>query len=229
MIVRSWVAAALLILICPSGQAGSDLETLLARMDGAAAEFRGMRAKLRWVKYTAIVEDESVEEGVIKVLRGKEGEFRLLVEFHTPYSYFFAVRGEKAEIYRPRIATVEEYDLSNSKAALEQALLLGFGTGGRFLSEHYDVTWGGREAAAGEATVKLELVPKDEKMAQRIPRLEMWVATASRQPVQQKLYLPTPGDYRLYTYTEIARNPRLRGADLRLKIPRGVKRVYPQR
>ena len=227
MIVRTWVAAALLI--CSSAQAGSDLETLLAQMDRAAAEFRGMQAKLRWVKYTAIVEDESVEEGVIKILRGKDGEFRLLVEFQAPYSYFFAVRGEKAEIYRPRIATVEEYDLSNSKAALEQALLLGFGTGGRFLSEHYNLTWQGRETAAGEATVKLELIPKAEKMAQRIPRLEMWVSKASWQPVQQKLYLPTTGDYRLYTYTEIALNPRLRGSDLRLKIPRGVKRVYPQR
>ena len=227
MIVRTWVAAVLLI--CPSMQGASDLETLLARMDQAAAEFRGMQAKLRWVKYTAIVEDESVEEGMIKVLRGKDGEFRLLVEFQTPYSYFFAVRGEKAEIYRPRIATVEEYDLSNSKAALEQALLLGFGTEGRFLSENYNVTWQGREAAAGEATAKLELVPKTEKMAQRIPRLEMWVSTASWQAVQQKLYLPAAGDYRLYTYSEIALNPSLRGSDLRLKIPRGVKRVYPQR
>ena len=66
-------------------------------------------------------------------------------------------------------------------------------------------------------------------MAQRIPRLEMWVSIASWQPVQQKLYLPTAGDYRLYTYTEIALNPPLRRSDLRLKIPRGVKRVYPQR
>ena len=227
MIVRTWVAAALLI--CPSVQAASDLEMLLASMDRAAAEFRGMRAKLRWVKYTAIVEDESVEEGVIKVLRGKAGEFRLLVEFQAPYSYFFAVRGVKFEIYRPRIATVEEYDLSNSKAALEQALLLGFGTGGRFLSEHYDVTWQGHETAAGEATVKLDLVPKAEKMAQRIPRLEMWVSTTSWQSVQQKFYFPTPGDYRLSTYTEIDLNPRLRGSDLRLKIPRGVKRIFPQR
>ena len=225
--MRTWVAAALLI--CPSVQAASELETLLAHMDRAAAEFRGMQADLRWLKYTAIVEDESVEEGVIKVLRGKDGEFRLLVEFQVPYSYFFAVRGTKAEIYRPRIATVEEYDLSSSKAAIEQALLLGFGTGGRFLSEHYNVTWQGRETAAGEATVKLELVPKAEKMAQRIPRLEMWISTTSWQSVQQKLYLSTAGDYRLNTYTEIALNPRLRGSDLRLKIPRGVKRVYPQR
>ena len=140
MNVRTWVAAALLI--CASGQA-SELETLLAHMDQAAAEFRGMQANLRWVKYTAIVEDESVEEGAIKVLRGKDGEFRLLVEFRVPYSYFFAVRGTKAEIYRPRIATVEEYDLSSSKAAIEQALLLGFGTGGRFLSEHYNIAWSG--------------------------------------------------------------------------------------
>ena len=93
----------------------------------------------------------------------------------------------------------------------EQALLLGFGTEGRFLSEHYNVTWQGHETAAGEAAVKLELVPKAEKMAQRIPRLEMWVSTASWQPVQQKLYLPTAGDYRLYTLHRNRAEPAVAG------------------
>lgn len=227
MIVRAWVAMALLA--CPAMQGAPNLNTVLEHMDRAASQFRSMQANLRWIRYTAIVEDKSVEEGVIKVLREKSGEFRLLVEFQVPYTYFLAVRGEKAEIYRPRIATVEEYDLSNSKAAIEQALLLGFGTGGRFLREHYGVTWRGYESAAGETAVKLELIPKAKRMAQQIPRIEMWVSTATWQSVQQKLYLPADGDYRLSTYTEISLNPKLLGSDLRLKIPRSVKRVYPQR
>ena len=206
-----------------------ELDTLLANMDRASDAYRGMQAQVSWVSYTDIVEDTSTEEGIIKVLRDKKGQVNLLIEFQKPYPYFVSIQGTKVEIYRPRIATVEEYDVSKSKDALEQALLLGFGTAGRFLSEHYELKLAGEEQAAGEATVKLELVPKTEKMRQSMSRLEMWISTTQWQPVQQKLYGPNPGDYRLYTYTDITLNPPLKESALRLKIPRKVKRVFPQR
>ena len=131
-----------------------------------------MQADVRWLKYTDIVEDESIEEGVIRVLRDKEKQFNLLIEFQKPYPYFVSVRGTKVEIYRPKIATVEEYDLSKSREMLEQALLLGFGTAGRVLRENYELKMEGEEKAAGTATVKIELVPKSEKMRTNMPRLE---------------------------------------------------------
>lgn len=220
----------ILLLFLPSWPAlAVDLDTLLANMDRASDAYRGMQAQLSWVSYTDIVEDTSTEEGIIKVLRDKKGRINLLIEFQKPYPYFVSIQGTKVEIYRPRIATVEEYDVSKSKDALEQALLLGFGTAGRFLSEHYELKLAGEETAAGEATVKLELVPKTEKMRESMSRLEMWISTNQWQPVQQKLYGPNPGDYRLYTYTDITLNPPLKESALRLKIPRKVKRVFPQR
>ena len=200
----------ILLLFLPSWPAlAVDLDTLLANMDRASDAYRGMQAQLSWVSYTDIVEDTSTEEGIIKVLRDKKGRINLLIEFQKPYPYFVSIQGTKVEIYRPRIATVEEYDVSKSKDALEQALLLGFGTAGRFLSEHYELKLAGEETAAGEATVKLELVPKTEKMRESMSRLEMWISTNQWQPVQQKLYGPNPGDYRLYTYTDITLNPTL--------------------
>ena len=206
-----------------------ELDTLLANMDRASDAYRGMQARVSWVNYTDIVEDKSTEAGIIKVLRDKKGQVNLLIEFQKPYPYFVSIQGTKVEIYRPRIATVEEYDVSKSKDTLEQALLLGFGTAGRFLSEHYEIELAGEEKAAGEATVKLELVPKAEKMRESMSRLEMWISTTQWQPVQQKLYGPNPGDYRLYTYTDITLNPPLKESALRLRIPRKVKRVFPQR
>ena len=206
-----------------------ELDTLLANMDRASDAYRGMQAQVSWIKYTDIVEDTSTEEGVIKVLKDEKGQVNLLIEFEKPYPYFVSIQGTKVEIYRPRIATVEEYDVSKSKDALEQALMLGFGTAGRFLSEHYELKIAGEEEAAGEATVKLELVPNTEKMRQSMSGLEMWISKSQWQPVQQKLYGPNPGDYRLYTYTDISLNPPLKDSALRLKIPRKVKRVFPQR
>ncbi len=206
-----------------------EMDVVLARMDTASEGFRAMQADVRWLKYTDIVEDESIEEGVIRVMRDKKSRINLLIEFQKPYPYFVAVHGTKVEIYRPKIATVEEYDLSKSKEMLEQALLLGFGTAGRFLRENYELKILGREEAAGAEAVKIELVPKSEKLRGNMPRLEMWVSTSDWQAVQEKIYGANPGDYRLYTYTNVKRNPPMKESALKLKIPGKVKRIFPQR
>lgn len=219
----------LLLALLPSVQAAPDLQTVLANMDRASAGFKGMRADVEWVKYTAIVDDKSVEKGVIVVRRESDKSASVMIEFQDPYPYFFSLRGAKVEIYRPKIAQVEEYDLSSSRGMLEQALLVGFGASGKFLSEHYNVELKGEETAAGQPTVKLELIPKSEEMLKRVPRLEMWISTKNWQAVQQKLYQPHSEDHRLYTYTNITLNPPQKDSDFRLKIPRGVKRVYPQK
>ena len=226
--VRRIFLGTLVTLLIPSLSA-IELEAVLARMDAAAQGFRAMQADVRWLKYTDIVEDESIEEGVIRVMRDNKKQINLFIEFQKPYPYFVSVRGAKVEIYRPKIATVEEYDLSKSREMLEQALLLGFGTAGGFLRENYQLKMGGEENAAGEAAVRLELVPKSEKLRGNMPRLEMWVSTSDWQPVQEKIYGANPGDYRLYTYTKIKRNPPMKDSALKLKIPGKVKRIFPQR
>jgi len=227
--LASHILPILLLLLLPWPAQAAELDTLLANMDRASDAYRGMQAQVTWIKYTDMVEDKSTEEGIIKVLKDKKGQVSLLIEFQRPYPYFVSIQGTKVEIYRPRIATVEEYDVSKSKDTLEQALLLGFGTAGRFLSKHYEIKLAGEEDAAGEASIKLELVPKTEKMRESMSRLEMWISKSQWQPVQQKLYGPNPGDYRLYIYTGITLNPPLKDSALRLKIPRKVKRVFPQR
>ncbi len=206
-----------------------EMNELLARMDVASDSFQSMQANVRWLKYTDIVDDESIEEGVIHVMRNKRKQINLVIEFRDPYRYFFSVRGTKVEIYRPKIATVEEYDLSKSREILEQALLLGFGTAGRLLREKYELMMVGKEEVVGMTSIKIALVPKSQKLRGQMPRLEMWVSTRDWQPVQERIYGVNPGDYRLYTYTNIKRNLPMKDSALKLKIPAGVKRVYPQR
>ena len=219
----------LALVLLPTLQASTELETVLRNMDQAADRFSTLEAQVRWVKYSALVEDESAEEGVIVVRRNNDKTVDMLLEFQQPYSYFLSVQGTKVEIYRPRIAQVEEYDLSRSRETLEQALLLGFGTAGRFLRENYHVQMRGEETAAGQPTIKLELIPKSDDLLRKIPRLEMWISKTEWQPVQQKLYEINPGDYRLYTYTKIALNPALKDSAFKLKIPKNTRRVFPQR
>ena len=231
------LTAILGLALVPALPAAVELQTVLRNMDATAAKFQGLEAHVEWVKYTAIVDSKSVEDGKILARRNKDRSVDVLIEFEhavvngtrTPYNYFVSVRGTKAQIYRPRIATVEEYDVSKSKDILDQVLLLGFGTAGRYLEENYNVTLKGEETAAGEETVKLELIPKSEELLKKIPRLEMWISKSKWHPVQEKLYEANSGDYRLHTYTGIVFNPPLNDSLFRLKLPGNVKKVNPQK
>jgi outer membrane lipoprotein-sorting protein len=228
-ILMRTVVAILVLVLAPTLPAAVDLQTLLRNMDATSAKFRGLQANVEWVKYTAIVDVSRSEQGIIQARRGKDGSVDVMIEFTKPSQYFVSVRGTKAQIYRPRIATVEEYDVSKSKDLLDQVLLLGFGTAGRYLEENYTITLKGEEAAAGEDAVKVELIPKSEQLLKKIPRLEMWISKSKWHPVQEKLYEVNSGDYRLHTYTDIVFNPPQKDAQFRLKLPGNVKKVTPQK
>ncbi len=213
----------MLLALLPGALPAQNLEAVLSRMDAASASFQSLTARLRILKYTAIVRDESVEEGAIWVQRLKRGRSRLLIEFSSPDRYYVALSDKKAEIYRPKIGQVEEWDISRYRDLAEQ--IWPFGASGRDLSGRYAISWKGPEAVAGQAAVKLELTPKSEKLAQNVPRIETWISTSHWQPVQQKFYDPTPGDFRLSTYTQVQLNVPLADSRLKLQLQPGAKRV----
>ena len=213
----------------PASAAPPDLATVLAKMDVAASDWKGMRASLEWVRYIALVDDRSVEYGKIAVRRERGGGASMLISFEEPNVYFLSVKGTKVEIYKPKIKTVEEYDLSDSRDKMENALLLGFGTSGSYLNQHYDIKLVGPETVNEQSVMHLDLQPKDPQAEMNNQRIEMWVSTEIWQPVQQKIYDRSPGDYRLYSYSEVALNPSLTADDFKLRLARGTKRVRPQR
>src|SRR5262245_16985378 len=57
------------------------LENVLRQMDNSAASFKSLTAHIRNVKYTAIVNDKTVDEGTIFVKRVKPRVSVLLIEF----------------------------------------------------------------------------------------------------------------------------------------------------
>jgi len=205
------------------------LDTVLAQMDAAAASFQSLTAHIRSVKHTAIVNDDTVDEGTLWVRRARPKVSKLLIEFTVPDTYFVLVSEKKAEIYRPKIATVEEYDTTRFRNLKDQIWLLSFGAAGRDLTAHYQVSLKGPEAIDGKPAVKLELIPKSKELLQNIPRIEMWVSTSHWQPVQQKFYDVTPGDYRLSTYTNLKPNANFPESKLRLHLSPGTKRIQPQK
>jgi outer membrane lipoprotein-sorting protein len=200
---------------------------VLARMDKEAAGFRQITSKLKKSDYTAALNDSDSESGEMW-LRRNGRDIVMRTEFASPQHRSVAVEGGKAQLYYPKIRTVQIYDLGKAGALVDQFLVLGFGSSGKDLARNYTVTVGGDESVNGERTTRLELTPKSAKVLEQIKKVELWIPQGAGHPVQQRVTQPN-GDYYLFTYSEIRLNPGLADSAFRLNLPSGVKKEYPQK
>jgi len=204
------------------------LNDVLAGMDKAARGFESVVADLVYTKVTVIVNDKSVEKGLIYFKRTKgRRDFKVKIDIRAPSQKLVLFTGDKGYIYRPSIKQVEEYELGKNKQALEQFLLLGFGTSGRELQSAYEVTLIGPSRLGDADTVKLELVPKSPSLAHHLRKVELWLSRKTWQPVQQVFTEPS-GDYLVAQYSSAKINGPVSDNEFKLKLPGNVKRIKPQ-
>lgn len=208
--------------------AAAPLEEALARLDRAAAGFRGLRAQIRKISFTALVKESDEETGRITLFRPKPKDLRMLVEFEQPSPRALAFANNRIQIFYPRLMTVQEYDLGKQGALVDQFLLLGFGTPVRDLRRAYSIRYLGQEAVHGAPADRLELTPLSQEAQQHVKSIEIWVSQADGMVLQQKVNQPSR-DYVLVIYSSIQLNPPLTLADVRLNLPQGVKKETPQR
>jgi outer membrane lipoprotein-sorting protein len=210
-----------------SAVADETLEAVLARMDQSAPAFKSLAAQLRKVSHTAVINEDTVDTGTILLKRARN-DMRMLVEWTEPDPKSVAVHGEHAEIYYPKMQTVEEYDMGKYRALVDQFLLIGFGTSGKELSAAYQIKYVGSETIAGMSAAHLELIPKSKEVLKQLKKLDLWVQEAGGYPVQQKITQPA-GDYMILTYTGVKMNTPRSDAELKLKAPKNAKHVTPQK
>jgi len=203
------------------------LESVLARLDRVGASFSAVSADVTWAQHTAVINEDLVDTGTMRLKRTKR-DIRMLINLTAPDAKTVALQGHKLEVYYPKMQTVQEYDTGKYQTLLEQFLLLGFGTTGKELAAAYRVSLLGADTIAGQKSTGLQLVPKSEEILKNLKRVDLWISDSGDYPVQQKLYLQA-GDYRLVTYTNVKMNPPLADADLKLKLPKNVERVFPQK
>ena len=204
------------------------LQDVLAKIDVAAPKFSGMAADVEKLEFTKVIADKSVESGTILIRRAKPKELHVKIEFTKPEQRFVTLRGTKAELYLPKIETVQEIDLGKQSDLVSKVILVGFGTTGKDLQANYEAKFAGEETVSGRKTYHLNLTPKSSQLKAQFSRIEVWFAEDGTLPVQQKVLLPS-GDYKTFTYSNIRYNPALTEDALALKLPKNVKREYPQR
>jgi outer membrane lipoprotein-sorting protein len=205
--------------------AGGPLETALAKMDQAAATFKDLSADLKKTHYTAVIGEQTYDTGTILIKRPKPHELLMRLDMKEPEPRQLAVDARKAEIYYPKNVLVQEYEIGKYKKLADQLLLLGFGTTSKDLAEGYSIALGGSEEVNGQKTTLLELTPKSNEMHLR--KVQLWISDTTGLAVQQK-FEQNGGDYDLATFTNMKINPNLPNSALKLDIPKGAKREYPQ-
>ena len=225
---RSRIAQAILLSIAALGSTRAEsLDAVLASMDHASKDFKSMSAKIKQTDYTAVISETNNRSGEMRLKRSKGG-LTALVDFKEPEPRMIHLSGNKAEVYYPKAKTVEIYDAAKYAGAIDQLLLLGFGTSVSELNQAYAITLGGAETIDGIKTSRLELTPKTADLQKNVTAIELWIPDGKGNPVQEKI-LKTSKDYTLIVYSDLQLNPSLPDSAFALNRPKDVKEIHPQK
>lgn len=202
------------------------LPEVLAKLDQNAATFRAMSAKLERIDYTAVLKDSAKETGTILLLKKKPGAVAMRIDFTQPDEKQISYADKKVQSYLPKINTVQIVDVGKIDNLISQGILIGFGTTAKELQKSYKVKLLGEEVIGGKPTTKIELTPHGDSALMKIKKIEVWLSHTDGYPLRQKLYQGA-GDYNQASYTDLKINPPLREQDLKLDLPKDVKKEYP--
>jgi outer membrane lipoprotein-sorting protein len=200
-------------------QASNPLEAALARMDQAAATFKGLTADIHRVSHTDVVDKNDIEDGNVSAKKFKPGDTRILIQVTKPQEKFYFVGGGKARLYNPKSQEAQEADLGKSKDIVNQLMLLAFGSNSTDLNAAYTIKLVGPDSVNGEKATRIELTPKSPEVLKHVKRCDMWISEKGF-AVQQK-FDQGSGDYVLTTYTNMKMVANL--PDPKLEIPKGIK------
>jgi outer membrane lipoprotein-sorting protein len=204
------------------------LPELLTRMDQSAEGFSTMTGNLKQLDHTEILGENEQQTATVKLKRVKAGLLGR-VEFAEPNRRTVALHDRVVEVYYPKSNTVQITDVGKFGQQLDQFLLLGFGTSGKELQKNYRVKLIGTESVGDRSATHIELTPRTKEALEYFKTAELWIAQGSATyPVQEKIH-KNAQDYTLITYTDVKLNSPLSDKELELKLPPGVKKIYPQK
>ncbi len=217
---------ALLLVAATLAAAPLPLDEILKRFDQNARSFRAMKAQIERVDYTAVLKEAEQESGSIVIHQRKPGQVEMRIDVAKPAPKQIGYAGKKAMIYLPKINTVQIYDVGKYDSLISQGVLIGFGTTAAALQQGYTLKVIGEETIQNKLTTRLELTPKGDSPLLKLKKIEVWIQNSDGYPLRQKLYQGS-GDYNQATYSDMKINPPVTDNDVRLQLPKDVKKEYP--
>ena len=214
-----------LSLLLPQQEAPS-LESVLKKMDAAAASFRTAQADFEWDQYQKVVDETDTQKGTVYYRRAGN-EIEMMAEIKEPDVKFVLYKDGKLQIYQPKIEQVMSFSAGGNRSEMESYLVLGFGGSGQDLKKTYDLSYLGEDRIDNTATAKLQLIPKSEKVRNYFSKAILWIDSSRGISVQQQFF-ESQGDRRLAKYSAI-RIPAKIGNDVfQLKTTKKTQFVTPR-
>ncbi len=220
----------LLFFLCAAAALAADnpLQATFARMDSVADGFKGLKANIRRVSHLDVINDDTVENGTILVRRTNPKDLKMLLDIQSPPNPLKAyIGGGKVQVFYPNSNLVQEYEFGKARSMRDQLMSLAFGSSSKDLVTFYRVRLVGEDKAAGQNATAIELTPKDKELAAHFPKIDLWIADASGNILQQKMYQPG-GDYMMMTYTDIHLMP-VPESSVKLDVPKNARWERPQK
>jgi outer membrane lipoprotein-sorting protein len=208
------VLLVLCTLACTPQAFGESVASILARMDQAAPSFKNVTANLVLVNYTAILSDTTTERGTLQMQKLKPDDVRAIIDFRAlpENARVVSFQGKSLKIYYPNTKEVQEYAIGKNADALNQFLLLGFGSSGKDLQASYVISEDGSE----------KLIPKDPELKSKLSEVELWIPADATYPLQQKFSeSKASGNYRQVTYSDVQINVPMK-TPLQFDIPKNT-------
>jgi outer membrane lipoprotein-sorting protein len=206
------------------GQAAAEsdpnLQKILSRMDAAAADFRSAQANFEWEQYFKVVNDKDMQKGTVYYRRSGK-EIQMMADITDPPKSVLFSDG-KVQVYEPKLKRVTSYEAGKNREAVESFLVLGFGGSGHDMLKSFDVQYVDTETVGGVNAVKLELVPKAERVRNVFAKIWLWIDPANGISVQQQFFEPS-GDYRLAKYSNLKVNQKIADSAFKLKTSGDTK------
>jgi len=204
------------------------LNDAFARMDKTAQQFKSVTADMKRDVHTAVINDDAMDMGTIKVKREKSHDTRMLIDFTGADAKTVSVDSTSVSVYLPKSKLVQVYDIGAKRKLVDQFLLLGFGASGAEMKEDYEVTLIANEKIGPENTWHLQLIPRSQDVLHNMKKAELWIAETNGLPLQQRFVTSSTGDFTLVTYSNVKFNAPLSDGALKLNYPKGVKTEHPR-
>ncbi|HEY1754606.1 MAG TPA: outer membrane lipoprotein carrier protein LolA [Bryobacteraceae bacterium] len=221
---RNITRAVASLMLCPLLSAADSIEDVLARMDGAARQFKSYSAAVKQQEYTKAVHDTYESNGFMRFKRGKNGVEGILDLTSGPDRTVIHLNGSTVEVYLPKASTVEIYKAGQFASMLDQMLLLGFSVTRDEMKRDYEIKLDGMETVNSTPAARLVLTPKSAEALKYVVSIELWIPDGKGNAIRQRLNQPK-GNYRMATFSDLRLNPPLPDSDFQLSLPKDVKRI----
>ena len=126
----------------PAQSASSGLESVLNKMDEAAAAFKSVETDFVWDQYQKVVDEMDSQKGVMYFRRNGQN-IEMAADITEPDKKYVLFTDGTVQVYQPKIDQVTKYNAGKNKGEFESFLVLGFGGRGHDLQKSFDVKYSG--------------------------------------------------------------------------------------